>query len=146
MFEKHAAPDLDCDGGLSWLDVIPGTVVQQVFVVMNVGDPGSELDWEIVEWPDWGVWTITPLSGLDLTPEYGDLIINVEVIAPGDPLSEFDGEIKIVNIQNPDDFCIIESVLITPRNLPKQNYLLSFILQSSLMELLKNMFPLIFLF
>ena len=97
-------PDLDCDGDLSWVYPEPGSTLTGTLTVENIGDAGSLLDWEIVEWPDWGTWTFTPSSGDDLTPEDGAVSVNVEAFYPGGPIY---GEIKIVNCENPDDFCII---------------------------------------
>ena len=50
-------PDLDCNGSLSWTDVPPGSTVEGSFEVSNIGEDGSELDWEVIEWPDWGNWS-----------------------------------------------------------------------------------------
>jgi len=100
-------PDLECEGDLLWRDVEPGSTVTGEFFVENIGDPDSELDWEIVECPDWGSWIFSPSSSNDLTPEDGPLIVEVEVIVPDDPEMEFDGEIVVVNSEDPDDFCTI---------------------------------------
>ena len=105
--------DLDCDGSLSWTNVTPGEIVEGSFEVLNIGDPGLELGWEIVSYPDWGTWTFDPESGEDLTPEDGSVIVNVEVIAPNEGNNEFLGEIKVVNQEDPDDYCIIQSFLVT---------------------------------
>jgi len=109
-------PDLDCDGTLGWEDVDPGATVTGSFTVENVGDPGSLLDWEIQSYPDWGTWTFTPESGADLTPEDGAITVDVEVVAPDEPETEFEGEVKIVNSDDPADFCIVEVALATPVN------------------------------
>ena len=99
--------DLDCEGNLNWTDVEPGETVEGNFEVSNIGDPGLELDWEIIEWPDWGTWTFDPESGENLTPEDGSIIVNVEVIAPDEGDTEFVGEIMVVNQDGPDDYDII---------------------------------------
>lgn len=99
--------DLDGEGNLSWTDVEPGETVEGSFEVSNIGDPGLELDWEIIEWPDWGTWTFDPKSGENLTPEDGSVIVNVEVIAPDEGDTEFVGEIMVVNQDGPDDYEII---------------------------------------
>ena len=104
--------DLDCDGILSWTSVTPGETVEGSFEVSNIGDPGLELDWEIVSHPDWGTWTFDPESGEDLTPEDGSVIVNVEVTAPNEGDTEFLGEIKVVNQDDPDDFCTIQASLV----------------------------------
>ena len=107
-------PNLDCDGALSWTNVKPGTTVTGDFQVENVGEPESLLNWEITDWPTWGTWTFTPNSGTNLTPEDGAVTIDVEVTAPEEENTDYDGEIKITNTDNPDDYCIIEVSLATP--------------------------------
>jgi hypothetical protein len=109
-----AVPDLDCEGELSWEDVTPGDTVEGSFTVENIGDPESELDWEIAEYPEWGNWTFDPISGVDLTPEAGPVTVDVEVVAPDEENAEFEGEITIVNLEDPDDTCTIPVSLKTP--------------------------------
>ncbi|UCF12274.1 MAG: VCBS repeat-containing protein [Thermoplasmatales archaeon] len=99
--------DLECDGTLSWTNVKPGETVEGSFEVSNVGDPSSLLNWEIKSYPDWGAWTFDPESGEDLTPEEGSVIVNVEVIAPDERDTEYLGEIKVVNQDDPYDSDII---------------------------------------
>jgi len=98
-------PDLDCDGDLCWIDVVPGATVTGSFTVENIGGSNSELDWGIESYPEWGTWTFTPSSGTGLTPEDGPLTIDVEVIWSEEANG---GEIKIVNCENSDDYCIID--------------------------------------
>jgi hypothetical protein len=99
------------------------------------------LDWEITDWPDWGsgsTWTFTPQDGVNLTPEDGALTILVEVVAPDEKNSEFEGEILVINSNNPDDYEIISVTLATPKNKPfiHNNPLLSW-----LFERFPNLFP-----
>jgi hypothetical protein len=109
-------PDLECEGSLSWTDVEPGATIQGSFTVFNSGHHGTELDWEITEFPEWGEWTFTPSSGENLTPEDGEVLVETVVVAPNEIETEFEGEIKIVNTEIPDDFCIIEISLSTQSN------------------------------
>jgi len=99
--------DLDCDGNLSWTNVKPGETVDGSFEVSNIGDPGSLLDWEIESYPDWGTWMFDPISGMGLTPEDGPFTVDVEVIAPDEKDTEFLGEIKVLNQDDPNDSDII---------------------------------------
>lgn len=115
-FEIYAIPDLTCSGSLSWTDVKPGDIVSGDFTVTNSGDPDSLLDCEIIEWPDWGTWTFTPKSGIDLTPEVGPITLQVTVVVPEEKNQEFTGEVKIVNKENNNDFCTISILLTTQRN------------------------------
>jgi len=104
-------PDLRCTGSLDWT-CKPGDTVTGDFTVENVGDPESMLDWEIVEWPDWGQWSFTPMSGVGLKPEDGSVIVYVELGAPKNRYRttknwEFTGEVKIVNQEDSSDSCTI---------------------------------------
>jgi len=124
-------PDLDCDGDLSWAKVKPGATVMGNFTVLNIGDSASELDWVVIEWPEWGEWTFTPSSGTDLTPEEGAVSILVHVVAPTEK-SEYNGTIKIVNAHDPGDYEEISVYMKTPVDLTLIYRLLD--LLSSLLE------------
>ena len=115
-YNQFFEDNLECNGDLDFNDVVPGSVVYGTIGVQNVGMAGSELDWEIESHPDWGTWTFSPDSGFDLTPEDGEILVDVKIVAPEDPNQEFAGEVKIVNSNNPYDFCIISIMLITPRS------------------------------
>ncbi|MFH1013507.1 MAG: hypothetical protein V1769_03240, partial [Thermoplasmatota archaeon] len=105
--------DLNGEGSLSWTKIRPGATVHGNFTVENIGDPASELDWEIVEWPTWGNWTFLPLNGTDLTPEEGSVAVQVWVVAPSEK-NEFNGTVKIVNMHDPSDVAEITVYLKTP--------------------------------
>jgi len=109
-------PQLYCEGSLDWEDVSPGETIYGTFIIENIGDPESKLDWEIAEYPDWGEWTFDPNSGLDLTPDAGTVTVDVEVVAPGEENQEFTGEILIVNSNNPDESCTIPVSIKTQMN------------------------------
>jgi outer membrane protein assembly factor BamB len=109
-----ANPNLHCEGNLNWNDVQPGDIVNGSFQVENIGDPESLLDWQIESWPDWGEWSFTPSIGEDLTPGEGSVTIEIEVIAPEDVNTEFEGEIIVKNTDEPEDSCTIPVMLITP--------------------------------
>jgi len=111
-------PDLECVGSLRWSYVKPGSIVTSIIYVKNIGESSSELDWEVVEWPDWGMWTFTPSSGEDLKPGDGMKTVEVTVVAPEEEEQEFGGNVKIVNMQNSEDFCNLQVTLTTPRNKP----------------------------
>ena len=110
---EPAIPNLDCEGVLEWDEVVPGETVVGEFDVMNVGEPMSYLNWEIESCPEWGNWTFDPESGVGLG-EGETTTVAVEVEAPGDENTEFTGEVKVVNSEDPDDFCIIDVTLVTP--------------------------------
>jgi len=109
-------PNLKCEGSLTWSSVKPGSVNTGSFIVKNVGDSTSELDWEITEYPEWGTFVFTPNSGDDLTPEDGEITVEVTVTAPDEINEQFSGEIKIENTENPSDYEIIQISISTPRS------------------------------
>lgn len=137
-FYTPPEPDLECEGTLSWTEIKPGETVTGEFTIENIGDPESELDWEIESFPDWGDWTFNPESGEDLTPEDGAIIIEVEVIAPDEENEDFEGEIKVVNIEDSGDYCTIQISLSTP-----VKYESPFM---QLLEILLQRFPILRLF
>jgi hypothetical protein len=47
IIDENEDSNLHGDGVLSWVDVKPGSTVTGSFTIENVGDPGSEIDWEI---------------------------------------------------------------------------------------------------
>jgi hypothetical protein len=117
-------PDLECNGELSWSKIEPSATVEGDFEVLNVGDDFSLLDWEIESYPDWGTWTFEPDSGTDLSPEEGKTTVELSVIAPDEPNKQFNGSIKIVNIDDTSDYEIISVSLATPKSsqqIGKQN-------------------------
>jgi len=127
-------PDLDCDGTLSWTEVTPGETVTGTFTVENVGDEGSLLDWEIESYPDWGTFTFDPDGGTSL-PMGAPVTVYVEVVAPDDPEEEFEGEIVLVNSDDPADTSIIDVALATP--VSQQSLIFQFF------EMLAQRFPIL---
>jgi len=136
---EEPVPDLDCDGDLNWVDVSPGTTVTGDFVVMNIGDPSSLLNWEITDWPTWGNWTFTPLDGTGLKPGDGPFTVQVEVVAPEEQNQDFSGTVKIVNKDDTTDTCRISVSLATPRSHQVNN----FPLLQRILELFPNAFPIL---
>jgi C1A family cysteine protease len=106
--------DLDCEGSLSWAKIKPGATVIGNFSVINTGEPTSELNWGVIEWPTWGVWTFTPRSGTNLSPEDGSFSVQVSVVVPSEKNTEFNGTVKVVNTYDPSDYAEIHVYLKTP--------------------------------
>lgn len=106
--------DLECEGTLNWNNVKPGSTARGTLKVSNTGIPGSMLNWKVDTTPEWGVWTITPESGTDLTPEAGPTTLNVEVEVPLDEYQNFTGNVTLINERNSNDICIIQISLSTP--------------------------------
>ena len=108
--------DLRSVSSLSWSNVKPGSVNQGSFHIENVGAEGSLLDWNIIEWPDWGNWTFNPDHGEDLAPADGLQTVTVVVTAPDQKETSFSGKIIIQNRHNGDDTCSVRITLSTPKN------------------------------
>jgi hypothetical protein len=106
---------LVCEGSLYWPDVIPASTVQGNFTIGNVGSPGSNIDWEITSWPEWGNWSFEPASGEGLSPESGPLKINVSVDIPDEKEERFDGDIIVADENDSNNSCFIPILLTTPR-------------------------------
>ena len=105
-------PDLDCDGQITIVDVKPNSIHTGISEVFNIGDPGSLLDWEIESYPDWGTWTFDPNSGTGIAAGKS-IFIDIEIIAPSDPNTEFEGIVTFINSNDPSDFCIVDISLTT---------------------------------
>jgi len=124
------------DEDLNWADIPPGGNVSGKIIITNAGDEGSALNWEITEYPEWGKWSFSQLNGRNLKPEDGPVQVEVEVEAPDEKDEEFEGNIKIINLDDPDDYEIITVSLVTPKNKEK-------ILSQPLLRILQK-FPAIF--
>lgn len=110
--------DLESEGDLSWTKIKPGATIIGNFSVKNIGEPTSELNWGIIEWPTWGNWTFTPQSGTRLTPEDGSIIVQVSVVAPSEKNIELNGTVKVINMYDPSDYTEIHVYLKTPTDQP----------------------------
>jgi C1A family cysteine protease len=109
-------PDLDIEGDLQWEKVKAGSTVTDDFIIKNIGESLSCLDWQITEYPEWGTWTFSPSTGDDLKPN-GQNIVTVSLKTPLERNQKFSGQIKIVNKDNTNDFAIIDISLTTSKNL-----------------------------
>jgi hypothetical protein len=114
-------PDLQCEGTLSWTNITPGGSVIGDFTVENIGTPLSNLNWKIDTWSSWGTWTFSPISGQNLKPEDTPIRVQVSIDAPDVKNGEYTGMVKIININDENDFCIIETSLNTSK-IKENNY------------------------
>jgi len=109
-------PDLECEGEIVKTNAKPGGLVRGSFMVKNVGESYSMLDWEIASKPEWGDFLFNPDGGDNLKPEDGKIEVTVTITAPEEK-GKFTGEIRIENKNDPDnDYEIIEVLVNTPRN------------------------------
>ena len=138
MEEPQYFPDLECTGTLQWSYVKAGSTILGTLRVRNVGDPTSELYWNIESYPEWGTWTFDPDHGDALTPEEGGTTVDVTIVAPPNKNSVFEGEVKVINANNASDFEIIIVKLETPRD--KAFYIN---ILEKILEKFPNAFPLL---
>lgn len=116
IINENSNSDLQSEGVLYWHDANPGTTVEGSFTIENVGEPGSNIDWEIIVWPDWGEWSFESLSGEGLNPEAGPLSINVSVVVPDKKDKHFNGYVKVIDVDDSLNSCLIHVSLTTPRS------------------------------
>ena len=107
--------DIECTGSLQRINLKPKVVISGDFTIKNNGYSESKLDWEIIDNPDWGEWTFTPIEGYDLTPFDGSFTVNVLVVTPDEKNQNFTGEIKVINKENTSDYEIIDVSLSTSK-------------------------------
>jgi hypothetical protein len=117
-------PDLDCEGSLSWTHAAPGATVTGTFKVLNMGEPGSLLNWKVTSWPEWGAWSFAPSSGTGLA-EGDSVTVTATCISPKLPLvlqvlqnHEYTGNIVVTNSEDPADTDTVPVTLVTPINQP----------------------------
>ena len=104
------------DSDLTWADVPPGGNVTGFIQIINDGGDNTRLNWKIAEYPSWGTWTFIPENGQNLKPEDGPVQVEVEVEAPEEKDEEFEGQVKIINLDDPDDSVVVPVSLSTPKN------------------------------
>jgi len=109
-------PDLSCYPSLNWVDVKPGSTVNRVFFVENIGAPNTMLDWEVSNYPSWGVWTFNPDCGYDLKPDDRKVHVKVTVTVPNKKNKEYTETIRVSNKEYFNDYELIQVSLSTPKN------------------------------
>jgi len=102
--------DLISWGEPNWTNVEPGETVHGRFTIYNFGRYDT-LYWEIIEWPDWGIWDFGTF--FPKLPPRGTWIVFVNLIAPYQGNESFFGQIKVVNKNNANDYGIINASLTT---------------------------------
>jgi C1A family cysteine protease len=119
--------DLNCEGSISLKNVKPGKTVTDNFTIENVGESFSKLNWEITDWPTWGVWSFNPEEGEGLVPEAEPFSVEISLIAPEEQEKEFTGSIKIVNKQDDSDYCEVQVTLTTDKSIKIKTSLINII-------------------
>jgi len=120
-------PEIDAVGRLNWTDVPCGSMLNGSFSIQNIGGFDSYLHWKIDSYPTWGTWSFDPESSENLTPADGKITVRVSVIVPNNKNKEFTGLIKIIDVENPEDFDVIPILLTTStsvnQNIPVFHFL-----------------------
>jgi hypothetical protein len=112
-------PKLYVIGRLTWNDVKPGETVNGTFQIQNTGGANTKLNWTVnTSALTWGTWTVTPQSGVNLTPGDGPLTINVTCVAPSKKNTQFRGSLKVQDVNNASDTSNVPIVLTTPYTPP----------------------------
>ena len=140
IMKIEAGPDLSCNGSIAFSNIKLGQLVEGSFIIENIGDPGSLLDWEIESYPDWGSWEFSMDEGFDLTPEDGPITINVQITAPENKGKTYTGGIKIINKNTPGDIDLIPvSITNSKTNVYLNQWILRFIENhSNLAKIINN--------
>jgi hypothetical protein len=107
---------LNCEGSVNLVDVKPGDTITNFFTVENIGSPFSNLEWEVIDWPDWGEWTFESYEGFSLTPEDGEITIDVSVVVPDEKNQIYNGHITVINKRFDSDYEIIPISITTVKN------------------------------
>jgi len=122
--------DLSVAGSIQVTDVQPGSTVTGSLVLTNSGVSFSKLYWDIVEFPEWGTWSVIDDGSEGLLPENGATEIQLTCIIPDEQQQTFTGVLKIVNRYDASDYEIIDVSVSTPRSVPRdllKGWLLSFL-------------------
>ena len=136
---NHSGSQMQCTGSIHLTNIVPNATILENFTIENSGSPGSLLNWEITNYPEWGSWIFSLSKGTNLTPEQGPITINVSIGAPEKKNRDYTGFIKVTNLDNPAD-CHIVLVTLTTSYKPDSRFVK--ILQI-LMEHFSYAFPLI---
>jgi hypothetical protein len=118
IFASTGSADLSASGSIQLNEVTPGSTVNGSFTIQNIGESNSLLSWEIESSPDWGTWQFSSEQGSGLTPEDGEIVIDVSVTVPLKKATTFSGGIKIVNSDSSSDFEVIPLSITTPKAKP----------------------------
>jgi hypothetical protein len=98
---------------MNW-KVKPGVTCTGTFHVVNCGDDGSTLTWKVDSWPAWMTAVVfTPPGGNIPKPGPGT-DVTFDFTAPT-AQNTYSGVIKVINVDDPTDFCEMPVECIVPR-------------------------------
>jgi len=108
--------DLSAVGTIQFTEVSPGSEIQGIITIENIGESFSKLTWDVTEYPEWGSWEIqTNPDSNGLLPEMGERELQVIVQVPDETQQTFTGQIKIVNRYDASDYELIDVSVATPK-------------------------------
>ena len=136
--EEPEDPNLECYGSLNWNDIKTGATVYGSFKIENIGGNNSMLNWKIDSYPNWGTWSFDTEFGEGLTPEDGEITINVTVVAPTEKNKIFKGSLRIENQNNTNDFDVVSINLNTQRERSFEKIVSKNLFRSKLLFLIFN--------
>jgi len=112
-------PDLDTDGSLLWNDIKPGATVIGSFTVRNIGV--GLMNW-IVDTSSltWGEWNVIPSTGYNYPGS--PTTVTVTVVVPSEENTEYEGYLKVQNIDNPMDYELVPVILSTSYSIENQMF------------------------
>ena len=119
ILKSTDSADLTTTGSIQLTDINPGSNVNGSFTIQNIGNTDSSLTWEIESYPTWGIWDFSQQQGTNLTPDQGEITIDVTIQIPEEKATTFSGGIKIINQNSSNDFEVIALSITTPKT--KQN-------------------------
>jgi len=125
---KSAEPDLAVEGTITQNFVKSSETIHAEFTVKNIGEPLSNLDWEITDYPDDGTWTFNTLTGENLKAESQGFTVEVTINNAFENTHTLTDSITVVNKDNSDDEATIDVSLSTPKK--------QFIITSKLAQIL----------
>jgi len=112
-------PQLDAYDEINLRGAKAGSKIDTDIYIENVGEEQSSLFWQITDYPDWGTWSFSSLSGDYLKPESGAEKISVSIRLPMQRNTELTGEITIINREDANNEISIPVYIKTSKPLSK---------------------------
>jgi hypothetical protein len=137
--KEEDPPLICCDPGvMQWYDVVPGSVLDGSFYVWNCGNDALALNWavDMSSLPSWmvaGGVVFSPASGV-IPPGDPGTSVDFQFTAPADPTTLFQGNVTVLNTDDPSNYCLMGTELETPLNSQSIN------LQQTVFEVLMQRF------
>lgn len=93
---------LNCIGDIIFSEEVePGSVIYGSFYIENIGEPDSNLNWEVIEKPYYA--DVFPSSGYNLKPSQGQFEVDVDITVPDRENGDYSSEIIVRNMDDPSN-------------------------------------------